>query len=182
MIQCYFQRKRKFCILQFQKQEPVPISVALQNYDHIHRNKVLVNGNIVALTKEHTKPLEVKKYMNENFDDFKKVAFVRNPWSKAVSSYFFYKNGRASRNIWKRDGLFLRKVVNVLLAKFLPFRLWLRFHPLRQCADFLCDKDGKLLVDKIYEIQENMQESFEELCHDFHVEVVEIWLKKSIIS
>ena len=129
-----------------------------------------MNEKLVALESEHASALEIKQRLGGKFEDYKKIAFVRNPWSKAVSAYFFYKKGRASRQIWMRDRVTFRMVANVLLAKILPFKLWVRLHPLKPCADFLCDEDDNLLVDSVLKF-ENLEEGYESLCEAFGVEV-----------
>jgi hypothetical protein len=146
------------------------ISEPLEKYNHIYRNRIPVNGAFISLENEHANALEIRKCLGEKFGGYKKIAFVRNPWSKVVSAYFFYSKGRASRRIWMPGRVPFRTMVNVLLAKILPFKIWVRVHPLKPCADYLCDEDGELIVDTVFKF-EDLEEGYENLCEAFGVEV-----------
>jgi len=96
---------------------------------------------------EHIKTKSLKKIIEEDWSDFKVFTFVRNPYNKAVSTYFFYKNGKP---ITRRDNQrYWVAKLNVILARFIPFSLWSLLFPLKTNEEYLFDEQGKLMVDYV---------------------------------
>jgi len=94
-------------------------------------------------------------YSKQELDSYFKFAFVRNPWDRLVSAYFFLKEGGMN---WK-DKMFYEKE----LRKFVDFNefvchwvnkknihRWIHFVPQYK---FVCFHN-KIAVDKIYKVEE----------------------------
>ena len=62
----------------------------LKNDTTATKNKLMLKGKEYVF-REHMNTNQVKQILGENFDNFKVVAFVRHPYGRLVSSYFFIK-------------------------------------------------------------------------------------------
>ena len=60
------------------------------------KNVVRVDNEEICVP-EHISALELRRRLGDKFDECTSFGFVRNPFSKLLSSYFFYRNGRASK-------------------------------------------------------------------------------------
>ena len=100
--------------------------------------------------RRHMKSSSVRRAIGEaEWSRYFTFGFVRNPWDKMVSSFFFYKNGRVSKRIKNRKTVKLRYRLAHLLSCLLPFRAWELFYSGTPCTDFLCDEEDNLLVDYV---------------------------------
>ncbi len=103
----------------------------------------------------HTTPLALKKRMGKSYDNYKVMVFIRNPYDKAVSAYFFYKGGgprpiqREGRNFFLSFYNFIVANLNYFLTKLLPFSWWSIIKPLKMNKGYLVDENGKFLVNYI---------------------------------
>ncbi len=107
----------------------------------------------------------IKKYQlifsKAEFDRYFKFAFVRNPWDRLVSAFFFLRRGgfNESDRKWAREkldqfqdfGSFVRKWVNRDNVSS-----WRHFVPQHK---YVCSTDGKLLVNFVGRF-ENLEEDF----------------------
>lgn len=119
----------------------------------------------------HIPPLDVKKEVgNERFESYLKFAIVRNPYDWITSNYFYHCVGSKSillkKNFSAQTKLRLR-IEKFLMSKPLP---WTRLNskdvehifelhaahnriydwcPSYLQSAFLCDRDGRLIVDKV---------------------------------
>ena len=101
----------------------------------------------VVPVKGHITARDLKLQMGKAYDDYLVFGFVRSPYAKAVSAYFFYRNGQP---ITRQDNQrLLQARINVLLARVLPFSIWSLLIPLKTNFEYLVDSDGKILVDHI---------------------------------
>src|SRR5690554_4662065 len=111
---------------------------------------------------KHSCALDYKKYLKEGFDDYYKVAFVRNPWDWLVSWYEFVMKVNVSPDTGKvwRHALY-PVISNMSFYEFvewvtqrngfenLPARKMSAFKnktPIIQ-KDWLTDESGKIIVD-----------------------------------
>ena len=135
-------------------------SFLLDNDPTAARNVIRVDGEDRKVP-EHISALELRKILGNKFDEYASFAFVRNPYSKIVSSYYFYREGRAAREVRAgKHGFFVRS--KVIFAQILPFSLWSILYPYRSCSRSLVDQDGKLLVKHIGYF-ENLENDFKDI-------------------
>lgn len=120
-------------------------SFLLEHDNTLIQNRVIIDGKKKKV-RGHATALEIKQIMGAEFDDFKKIAIVREPLSKMVSSYFFYKNGQpitsGNHNPYP---IYLR----IGLTKILPFSLWAMVYPYKSNLGHLADQNNNPLVDYI---------------------------------
>ncbi len=88
------------------------------------------------------------------FSSYYKFSVVRNPWEKAVSQFIYTKHKRKD----------LRKIID--MTKWTSFEKYLNLisenehtHWMKQ-VNFICDKNGTIMVDKIIRF-ENIEKEFE---------------------
>lgn len=119
----------------------------LKNDTTATKNKLMLKGKEYVF-REHMNTNQVKQILGENFDDFKVVAFVRHPYGRLVSSYFFYKKG-AKRWVWegKEHKRPLNQKIKIKFAKILPFRLWALVYPYKSNLEYFYDTNNKLLIE-----------------------------------
>ncbi len=123
-------------------------------------------GTSVALTLfgKDSRHVPWFEYQNANpwkYKRYFKFTFVRNPWDRLVSSYFFLCKGGMNPQdaVWAEQNLgqfgdfgsFVRGWVNEE-----NIRTWVHFLPQHY---FICDQDGKVMVDFVGRI-ENMEQDF----------------------
>lgn len=120
------------------------------------KNKVIVDGQEMFVPG-HATALDIKNIMGKSYNDYSKIAFIRNPLSKLVSSYFFYRKG-GKKDMGVNIGL--RGEVMKFIAKILPFTIWSILYPYRDNMSHLLDNDGNSLVDFIGDF-ENLSEGIE---------------------
>lgn len=103
----------------------------------------------------HIAANEFRKYVSDQvWSDYFKFGFVRNPWDRFVSLFFFYNKNpdKNDKNISFAMHDYVEKIPNfnsVIL--------------IRNQSDFLCTDSGMLLVDYLGRY-EQFDDSFEEIC------------------
>lgn len=151
--------KYKYIFLAVPKTGTSSVSMCLlENDSSAERNRVVLQGGEVSVP-EHITAEELRSLMGAKFQDYRKVAFVRDPYSKILSAYYFYKKGRAADKVASKERRGLKIRMIVFLAKLLPFPLWAVFYPIRSSSEFLVNKKGDVLVDYIGSF-ENLNEDF----------------------
>ncbi|MBC8266070.1 MAG: sulfotransferase family 2 domain-containing protein [Flavobacteriales bacterium] len=110
----------------------------------------------------HRKCSFYKYILAENFDEYFKFCFVRNPYNRLFSSYKFLEKGGMNIHDKRALEIYLRKykdfedfVLNGLNKKIM-FEI---MHFIPQ-TEFICDKNGKLLVDFVGRF-ENLEKDIE---------------------
>lgn len=161
--------KRNFVFIAVPKTGTSSISKKLSEHEDIWRNEILLDGKVVEIANEHISASEMKAQLGEEWARYYTVGCARNPWSKVVSAYHFYRNGRAVEQVWQREKFTIKMLLNVVLAKLLPLSLWIRVHPLKTSAHFLTDRNGNLLVDRIIKF-EDLADEFGKLCAEIGLE------------
>jgi chondroitin 4-sulfotransferase 11 len=123
-------------------------------------------GTSVALTlfgqgSRHVPWFEYKKANPWKFKRYFKFTFVRNPWDRLVSSYFFLRKGGLDPQDAKWAEEFLRQFDD--FDSFVRgwvneenIQTWVHFMPQHY---FICDPDGKVMVDFVGRV-ENMENDF----------------------
>ena len=124
-------------------------NVGLAPYENQVKNFDTLFGNGL----QHLTALEIRNLVDD-YNDYFKFAFVRNPWDRLVSSVFF---NSSFRNIIKKElskDEFAKRVKMELKRK--------RSHFIPQ-FNFLCDDNGEIIVDFIGRY-ENLDEDFNKVC------------------
>jgi hypothetical protein len=124
-----------------------------------------LNGKEIIL-KEHITALEAKNILGEEYyNQLFVIGFVREPISKIMSAYNFYKQGGKNKKLWdKNTKTFSSRFIHLLQyvsAKILPFELWLLIYPFKDNISYFLDTDENLIVRNIGR--------FEFLKEDLHI-------------
>lgn len=92
---------------------------------------------------------EIRKKLGVHYEDFRVIGFVRNPYSRVVSSYFFYKKG--GKDAWKgrHHERPLKQKLKIEFTQRIPFKLWALLYPYRSNRLYFVDEDGENIVDFI---------------------------------
>lgn len=122
------------------------------------KGKCVLDGNHYGLGEHFTANMALNSMGKEYFNTLSVIAFCRNPYSRLVSSYNFYRQGGKSKSILKareqKIMLKLKKQIKVLSARLLPFWLWSLIYPYMDNKRYFFDKNGKLIVTHIGRFEE----------------------------
>jgi hypothetical protein len=121
--------------------------------------------NKLFLHQATAEQLLSKKLISENiWNEYLKIGIVRNPYSRAVSGYFWLMNNTQIRDSFRnyilRGGKFKSLLNDNSSNKFRGDHLWLQ-------KDFLYF-ENKLVLDKLY-FFENLDEIFNDLKKNVHL-------------
>jgi hypothetical protein len=158
----FYSKKFNLLFIASPKTGTVSVHEALQKLDNSGSRRVIEIGKKVITGKDlnqgiigHARAREIKEALGEkSYSSLNTMAFVRNPYSKLVSSYFFNRQNKlyqsftikGKKNRFKRR---LRYFLSTLSAKLLPFKLWALVYPYRSNLSYLTDYDGSLIVKYI---------------------------------
>lgn len=142
----------------------------------IHIPKVAGISIEQTLFKEKVGHQKVNSFLKEDKDKFKNYfsfSFVRNPYDRLASAYFFLKNGGRNEydKKWSDANLvnfhsfkeFIYALKSPLIQK--QMNSIIHFH---SQSSFVCDEDGKLAVNYIGKF-ENIEEDFKYVCNKIGV-------------
>jgi len=124
-----------------------------QKYAHITNMDKLLK--VLGQAKHQT----IQQMINEQTQDYFKFSFVRNPWSKLVSTYFF----RVRENLFRNKGLTFREFIKYKLPRKNSVNLRYDCYDSTYQYNWLCDNSGNLRVDFIGRF-ENLQGDFNTIC------------------
>lgn len=156
--------EHQFLFIHIPKSAGMSVDAVLKPYaecpDDVPRNRLLMKLGIRGI---YWGPYRQKRFRRHDtirrvydnipraeFDRLFKFAFVRNPWDRLVSLYHF----RQQRSVQFGRG---RRYKSFSFEQFLNYEL--RFKRSGTQAEFLCDRDGRLLTDYVGR--------FEQLNEDF---------------
>ena len=121
-----------------------------------------------ALNDERRGHLPYTEYLAANarkFRNYYKFAFVRNPWDRIASSFFFLKEGglneqdrEFSDNVLRSYGTVDEFVVGWLTPEHADS--WIHFRPQHH---FICDGNGQCVVDFVGHF-ESLEKDFAHIC------------------
>lgn len=158
-----YSEKYKLLFVSVPKTGTTSLTAALVERLEGRRNQICKEGEWLDIG-EHWTLAQIAEVVGWDFlEKVYVVGGVRNPWDRLVSSYNFYKNGRAARLVASGKQRNPITVLNVMLAKLLPFNLWLRLYRTGTCFSYLCDASGELRADFVLRV-ECMNEDVEGLC------------------
>ena len=127
----------------------------------IHINKCggnTIDEHFTEKFQGHTKAFEYKKLNPNEFDNYFKFTFVRNPWDRVVAFYHYQLKRKWDYYPFDETLSFKKFVKNWLIQ--MPKQTPLNTNP---CYDWISDKDDNLLVDFIVRF-ENLQADFNTIC------------------
>jgi len=120
----------------------------------LFKNEIFSHGLDV-----HTNASDLKQYLEKhsyNWEDYTKFAFIRNPFDRMVSLYFFYVEKIHEKLISKKMREYCTHVKSMGIEKFLEEKQVPTQH------EMLHDKDGKCLIDFVGRF-ENVDQDFDKI-------------------
>lgn len=132
------------------------------------RNEIMVAGEWLRC-RTHATLRELGEQVGwDKIADMTIVAGVRNPWDRIVSSYFFYKNGRAAGKVMRGERNKPISIFHVFMAKILPFGFWVWLYGKKECMHHVIDQHGIMKADHIIHF-DRMSEDIASLCEELGV-------------
>lgn len=190
----FFSKKYKLLFIASPKTGTVSIHEALENLDPSGERRKIKIGDMEITSKDldqgiigHARARELKKALGaSNYNKLNTMAFVRNPYSKLVSSYFFNKSNKIS-DAFRMKGKKhrLKRSINffltTLFAQLLPFKVWALLYPYRSNLSYLTDYDGSLIVKYIGRT-EYLNEDFHSIMKSLNIDTKNIIVGKKNTS
>ena len=108
----------------------------------------------------HARAKEFQDVLGPLYDSLTTITFVRNPYAKLVSAYFFTKSLHILKlHKGKKKRLFrmIKYSLSVIAAKVLPFKFWVYIYPYRSQMSYITSDDGEVIVDYVGRT-ENLEE------------------------
>jgi len=99
--------------------------------------------------EEHDTAKKIKNELKSNYENYTKIVFIRSPYEKVVSSYFFLKNGKSlvRGNVWAYRKNFksfieaLKICFNIFTTRVIPFKIWSLIRPVKHNSPYVKAKD-----------------------------------------
>lgn len=99
----------------------------------------------------HTDVRRYRQVFDREFDRYFKFAFVRNPWDRLVSTYFFLKNGgiTARAREWSEAHLSVFTSFGEFVDAWVTQENVAKWRNFRPQHAFVCDVDGRVALDYV---------------------------------
>jgi len=95
----------------------------------------------------HTKARDIQDILGlARFSEFRIFAFIRNPYGRIVSSYYFYRKGGKAWLFKEGRKRPLKLTLKIWSTYVLPFKLWALVYPYTGNYEYLHDTYGNLLA------------------------------------
>jgi sulfotransferase famil protein len=120
------------------------------NFTGLEKWCAIRNGEQVKV-RGHSTAREIKFILQNEYNNYKTFAFVRNPYAKLVSGYFFYKKGGKVSIMNKKysiKNIIIEKAKSII-ANVLPFKIWSVLYPYKSNFEYITDNNGRIIVDYI---------------------------------
>ena len=124
------------------------------------RNKIIIAEKLLTF-RGHETAKNIKDKLQNDFNKYKVIGFVRDPYSRLVSSYFFYKKKGKSVSINTRKRGLMHNL-RYLSAKILPFSIWALVYPYKSNKEFFVDDKNETIVQHIG-LFESLNKDFEQI-------------------
>ncbi len=170
--------KHKFIFIANPKTATTAISKFLRTHDESIVANRFENETKKIKFNEHAFPTVIKQKLDDEYNNYTKFVFIRHPYEKVVSAYFFLKNGKplTKGSVFKyTDSLrnFLTALLiyfNVLSTKIIPFKLWSLIRPIKKNKSYLLDSSETFIVNYIG-LTERLDEDLKKIMQALHVEL-----------
>lgn len=124
----------------------------LKNDPTACKDRIEIDGR-EYIFRDHNSALEISKILGEKYHNFNVFGFIRNPYSRIVSSYYFYQKSYyfQKNDKPKTDGhqtpwpLYFR----IFFARYIPFKSWALLYPYKSNCEHLTDVNGDKIVNFI---------------------------------
>ena len=118
--------------------------------------------------KQHATAVQIREYYCKNYNNYYSFTFVRNPWDKLVSDYFWMQRNLKIKDSFK-NFLLLKGKFNDPRLKYPPKSRRTRYdHIMPQC-DFLLDDKDEPAVRFVGRF-ENIQSDFNTVCEEIGIQ------------
>lgn len=97
--------------------------------------------------KCHSTAAQIKEILGGHYEKFRVFGFIRNPYSKYVSKYFFYKKGGKLGE--QRNKKRIMKELKIQSTKLIPFQIWALFYPYTSNMEYFTDENDNIIVDQL---------------------------------
>lgn len=146
-----FSQQHKFIFIASPKTGTSSIHKFLdENFDNLEKWCVIKDGKSIKV-RGHATALELRNVLKDEYDSYKKFAFIRNPYSKLLSSYFFLKKGGKQKTMGIKLTMKQRLIVGAksFFVHLLPFKIWSIIYPYKSNYEYITDKNGELIIDYV---------------------------------
>lgn len=137
-------RENRYIFIAVPKTGTTSIQQLLLENDPTARRYGLKIGSKKYSFEEHDTALKIKTILGEEYAEYRTFGFIRNPYSRIVSSYFFYKNGRpitsGNQEPWTAR-------FKIAYSRVIPFKFWAVSYPYKSNIEHFVDENKKLIVD-----------------------------------
>tara|TARA_B110001450_G_scaffold114012_1_gene107775 strand:- start:591 stop:1271 length:681 start_codon:yes stop_codon:yes gene_type:complete len=190
----FFSKKYNLLYIASPKTGTVSIHEALENFDPSGERRKIKIGHLEITSTDldqgiigHARARELKKALgDDNYNKLHTIAFIRNPYSRLVSGYFFNKTNsfslafqqKGKKNKIKRS---INYFLTILFAKVLPFKIWALLYPYRSNISYLTDYDGSIIVKHIGRT-EHLNEDFQSIMKSLNIDVKDVTIGKKNTS
>lgn len=158
----FYSAKLKLLVIGIPKTGTVTVENALMKIDPLGEKSSITVNNLVYTESHfkqgivnHARAKEIKEGIGASiYESLHTIAFVRDPFAKLVSAYFFnsgnslfgFKNIAGERLLfWRRFKYF----VSISISKILPFYIWAFIYPYKSNYEYIFDDKGVCLVKYI---------------------------------
>lgn len=158
-----YHKEKKLVILAVPKTATSSLRELLLKDENVCRNQLHSDEKTYRFAEHDSLRTVESMLTKEEFKEIQFLACVRNPWDRMVSAYHFYRNGRAWKQVKAGKLRKPRAVLNVWLARIIPFSIWLLLRKPASCTHYLVNKEGVLKVDYVIKLEE-LNTAFPSLC------------------
>lgn len=159
--------KKKYIYIAVPKTGTTSIQKLLLANDPSARKNSVEIDEVIYRFEEHYTAKRIKQVLGDHYASFQVFGFIRNPYSRVVSSYYFYKNGEpitsGSQNPWPAR-------LRIALARVMPFKLWCLIYPYKSNLEHLVDSQGQSIVTYIGTF-ENLREDLKTILKKIQVNI-----------
>jgi hypothetical protein len=190
----FFSNKYNLLFIATPKTGTVSVHEALQKIDPDgERHKISLEDRTIRSEDTekgilgHARARELKKVLGEEqYDKLNTFSFIRNPYSKLVSVYFFNKKNKLSQSFGVKGGKNkfsrgFKTFMTIFIAKILPFKIWALIYPYRSNSSYITDYDGKIIVDYVGRT-EHLNDDFHNIMKKMGIDSKHIQLGKKNTS